>query len=185
MFGRFAFAALCLSASAVAQAHDVQRADEWDRIALEANSWGRMVSGWSIGADGSGSWWERKNVDGTMMPNGAYTIAYHSFEAGPEGFAKVKAALADIPYPAPDASQNCENFMTDAVYGTVRMTRMASTTETAWNEGCMDDDYVAFMGKLRAASQLTEGWGKAAGVSRLESFDENGVSKGSTFPDEE
>ena len=175
-------ATLALAGCASAQAGD-QSAGDWDMVRMEANSWGRMLSGWSIGPDGSGGWWVRENADGTQAPYGAYKVTYRSFEAGPEGWAKVREALADIPDPAPDPSVDCDNFMTDAVYGTLRITRQATTTETAWNEGCMDDGYVAIMDRFRAADELVEGWAKAGPVSRIETFDESGASTGIEYPE--
>ena len=180
-----ALGGLALASCATAQAQDAAeaRGHDWDRVSMEAKSWGRMVSGWSIGKSGTGGWWVRENSDGSLTPYGAYSVTYHSFDAGPEGFARVREALADIPNPAPEASDGCENFMTDAVYGTVRVTQQATTIETAWNEGCMDDDYVAFMSKLRAANELVESWGKAGTVQRTESFDETGAATGITYPE--
>ena len=178
-------ATLALAGCTSARAGDQSSEEQWDLVKMEANSWGRMLSGWSIGPDGSGGWWVRENADGSQAPYGAYTVTYRSFEAGPEGFARVREALAAIPDPAPDPGMDCDNFMTDAVYGTLRITRQATTTETAWNEGCLDDGYVAMMDGFRAADELVEGWARAGTVSRIEHFDENGVGTGTTFPDEE
>ena len=61
-------------------------------------------------------------------------------------------------------------MMNDAPYGTIRMTKGATTTEIRWNSGCMDQDYASFMGVLREADTLVSGWGKANPADRTEDF---------------
>jgi hypothetical protein len=58
--------------------------------------------------------------------------------------------------------------MTDAPYGTIRLTRGATTTEIAWNSGCMDSQYLRFLSILQSADQKVAAWGKAAPVVQTE-----------------
>ena len=60
--------------------------------------------------------------------------------------------------------------MTDAAYGTLRMTAGATTTEIEWNSGCLDDDYKTFLSVLREANELVSGWGSAKPADRSEDF---------------
>ena len=145
-----------------------------NQVTLEARSWGRILSGWSVGPEGEGAWYTRENEDGTLVPFGPYRITYRSFDAGPAGAAALAGQLVALPDPVPDFAA-CENFMTDQVYGILRVTRGASTAETAWNEGCMDSDYAAFMDRLRAANTLVESWAASAPVERIVRYSEDGA----------
>lgn len=144
-----------------------------DLIAFETRSWGRTVSGWSIGPDGSGGWWRSTSESGSPGPYGPFRTTYHEIEPGPEGFARVAALLSGLPDPAPVATE-CEAFRSDDLYGTVRLTRKATTREIAWNAGCEDALYRAFIGKLHAADTLVAGWGMAGRQVRIVRFDDEG-----------
>lgn len=64
--------------------------------------------------------------------------------------------------------------LADAPYGTIRITRGATTTEHAFNTGCFDADYARFVAVLKEADTLVATWGKAAPVSRTESAGQSG-----------
>lgn len=167
MLARFlpALALILLPEPALAEKAHEEEAAGWDWIAFEMNSWGRPVSSWRIRPTGDGSWTQAVSPDG--QPFGDYSLVWHEVTAGEEGFARLSAILAGLPEPAP-AYDDCENSMTDQPYGIVRLTRGATTTEIAYNAGCLDDGYVAFLDVLREANQLVEGWGKAGKVLRTE-----------------
>lgn len=145
-------------------AKDAPSQPEWDMIAFEASSWGEPVSAWRIGKTG-GSWTETVRKDGARI--GDYTLAIHEIEGGGKNTREIARILKDIPIPAPD-SGDCENFMTDMVYGTVRLTKGATTTEIAWNSGCMDENYRPLLDALKAADARMREWGKAGKVIRTE-----------------
>jgi hypothetical protein len=52
--------------------------------------------------------------------------------------------------------------------GLIRLTRGATTTEIAWNSGCLDDAYRTLMDALKAADSLVAGWGRAGKILRRE-----------------
>lgn len=134
-------------------------------ITFEVKSWGRPVTFWTLLADGSGSWTEAVTPEGA--PTDEYVLVWHEFAAGDDGYAQVTNILSRLPDPAP-AYDDCANPMTDLPYGTIRLTRGATTLEIAWNSGCMDENYRAFMDTLKAADTLVGGWGRAAKVLRSE-----------------
>ncbi len=145
----------------------------WDRLEWATNSWGRPVSGWAIGPDGQGDWFERVNESGRPGPVGAYRLVHHDLQLNPDQRARLSSLLTDIPDPAPVATE-CDNFRTDDYYGTLRVTRAATTREIAWNMGCRDASYHAFFDPLAEADALVAAAGKAAPVTRTESYDPNG-----------
>ncbi|MEN7538337.1 hypothetical protein [Aurantiacibacter flavus] len=149
-----------------------------ERIAYDTNSWGRVVSGWIVGRDGAGTWYERVNDSGQPGPVGPYELRYHEFDVGPAQMAELEAVLANLPDSAPNPL-DCEMFRTDDLYGTLRLTHGATTEELAYNQGCRDASYQRFMGQLLAADALVAEWGKAEPVSRTERYasDNTPVSK--------
>ncbi|MCB2048595.1 MAG: hypothetical protein KDE32_10250 [Novosphingobium sp.] len=156
------------AAASPALAHPARQSTEsdWDMMAFEMKSWGEPVTSWRIMADGQGSWTEtvRETPD---APMGEYSLAWHEVTAGKGGFARLSAILSGLPDPAP-AYRGCKSAITDQPYGTLRLTRGATTTEISYNAGCLDDDYVAFLDVLKAANLQVEEWGKAGKVLRTE-----------------
>ena len=134
-------------------------------VVFEAKSWGAPIASWRILSNGGGSWTEAVREQGAAQSD--YRLAWHEIEPAAANYIALERILRQLPDPAPD-SQACENFMTDAPYGTIRLTRGATTIEIAWNDGCMDDGYRAFMAILREADGHVQALGNAAPVSRIE-----------------
>jgi len=161
----FALPLLALSASA-AMAQDAAAPPpppEWDMVVFEMNSWGEPVVSWRITSQGGGSWTETER--GARL--GQYTLVWHEIEPAVEQYIALEEILRNLPQQAPDSS-DCENFMTDQPYGTIRLTRGATTAEHAYNAGCMDEAYAAYLATLRSANDLVALWGKEAAVLRRE-----------------
>ena len=164
-------AGIALLGSALPLAAENKPPEPWDFVQFEVKSWGAPISSWRILPDGGGSWTEAVPEDG-QPPTVPAAQAWHEIEPDPANYAALEAILARLPDPAPD-SGDCTNFMTDAPYGTLRLTRGATTTEIAWNSGCMDEDYLVFMGVLKEADPHMQAIGKAAPVSRVEAAPTN------------
>ena len=147
-------------------AEPVPDAQAWDFVEFEVKSWGSSRSSWRMLPNGGGSWTVPVQEDG-QPPNAPAAQQWHEIEPEAGNYVLLEAILDKLPDPAPDY-QDCANFITDAAYGSLRLTRGATTTEIAWNSGCLDDDYVAFMDVLREADQHVQALGKAAPVSRVE-----------------
>ena len=139
---------------------------DWDFVAFEVKSWGSQVSSWRMTPDGGGSWTQAVREEGAPF-NQPAPLAWHSFEAEAANYTALEAILRRLPQVAPDFEE-CENRMSDAAYGTLRLTRGATTTEIAWNDGCFDEDYRAFIAVLKEADEHVAAIGKAAPVSRVE-----------------
>lgn len=166
---RFAVAiavvALLPGSDGTAHAQASQWSGPWDMIVFEVRSWGRPVTSWRLLADGSGSWTEAVREDGA--PPEDYRLVWHEVAASEDGYRRVEEILSRLPDPAPDYD-DCRNRMTDLPYGTIRLTRGATTVEVAWNSGCMDDSYRAFMEMLKAADTAVATWGRAGSILRTE-----------------
>ena len=151
-----------------------------DRVEYDTKSWGRVVSGWVIGPQGGGTWYERVNESGQPGPVGPYRVEYHDLEVGEEGFTRLAALLGDLPDPAPGYAE-CREFRTDDYYGALRLTSGATTQEVSYNQGCMDADYQQFMRRLLAADALVASWGKAAPVTRVLRYAADGAQPTETI----
>jgi len=138
---------------------------DWDMVAFESKFWGAPLSSWTITAQGGGSWVEVKEQ--SPPRHGAYTQVWHEIEPSIDRYIALERILRRLPVPAPNSSQ-CNQFMTDQAYGTIRMTRGATTTEIAWNSGCRDPEYLTFLDTLKASDQLIAAAGKAGKIIRTE-----------------
>ena len=163
-------AAALLVSSSIARADHESKAPpppRWDMIAFEVKSWGQTITRWQFTPQYGGVWVEVSPKADAERPT--ETHAFHTLTEDPARFVELADILAKLPRVAPD-SDACENMMTDAPYGTIRMSKGATTTEIRWNSGCMDENYATFMGVLREADTLVSGWGKAKPADRTEDF---------------
>lgn len=142
-------------------------APRWDFIAFEVKGWGEPISSWRLTSRGGGSWTETRKNEGE--PLGSYTLVWREIEEDAQLTIALENILTKLPKPAPD-SNKCANFMPDLPYGTLRLTKGATTTEIAWNSGCMDEDYRAFMALLKQADILLAEAGRKGRVLREERF---------------
>lgn len=159
-------AALLLGAEGTAQPPTSRSwSGPWDMVSFEVKSWGHPVTSWTLLADGSGSWTEAVREDGAQPDD--YRLVWHEVAAGEDGYRQVERVLSRLPDPVPDYD-DCTNRMTDQPYGTLRLTRGATTVEVAWNSGCMDDGYRVFIETLEAADTTVAARGRAGRVLRTE-----------------
>ena len=108
-----------------------------------------------------------ENVEPEDPQSQVQTIAYRTLEADPKRYQELEEILVGLPDPAPDSSE-CENFIPDLAYGTIRLTRAATTIEISWNSGCQDGAYAPFLKVLRDADTLVSGWAKDIPITRTE-----------------
>lgn len=140
---------------------------DWDMIAFEVKSWGEPVSSWRLLSNGGGSWTESVKKEGARL--GDYTLVWHEIEPKIANYIAIESILRNLPTPAPD-SNDCTNFMPDLAYGTIRLSQGATTTEIAWNSGCMDLEYKPLLDTLKTADQQVREWGGAGKVLRSEDY---------------
>ena len=153
-----------VASAAAAQAPSRPPPPDFDMVAFEMKSWGEPVVSWQFSPYG-GIWTETKREEQAQL--GHYTLVVHDIEPDVSRFIELEQLLRNLPDPAP-VNDQCENFMTDQPYGTIRLTRGATTTEIAWNAGCMDDGYAALLDPLKAANELAKEWGQNGNVVRTE-----------------
>lgn len=130
---------------------------DYEEVVFEAKVRGQPVAAWSIFVDGSGVWSEFRQEDGA--PVSQYTRTYREIEPAIANYIGLEKILRQLPEDVPDYDK-CEQRVTDAAYGTIRMASGAKTIELAWNDGCFDDDYRAFLQTLREADGYVAALGK-------------------------
>jgi hypothetical protein len=140
-------------------------APRWDFIAFEVKAWGEPISSWRLTSRGEGSWTETRKEQGELL--GSYTLVWHEIAEDAQLYIALENILAKLPALAPDFNK-CANFTPDLAYGTIRLTKGATTTEIAWNSGCMDEGYRAFMDTLKQADMLVAEAGREGRVLREE-----------------
>lgn len=140
-------------------------APSWDMIRFEVKSWGRDVYSWQFTPRYGGVHME------FAMPNKGQsqerTIAYRPLPEDESRYGDLEAIIAKLPLPAPDTT-GCKDLLPDLVYGTIRLTRGATTKEISWNSSCQDKDYAMFLAVLREADTLVRVWMKDIPVARTE-----------------
>ena len=139
----------------------------WDFVEFQVKSWGEPLSSWRLTSRGGGSWTETQK--GESDPNGTYSLAWHEIPEDVTLYVSLEEILRSLPAPAPDPD-DCEVFMPDLPYGTLRMTKGATTTEIKWNSGCMDPEYRSFMEILKKADTLISTVGRDQPIQRTETF---------------
>jgi hypothetical protein len=138
---------------------------QWTFVAFETRSWGKVLTSWTLLSDGSGGW--SKSVELLGSVSGSTSREWHEIQIDEAAQREIATIFNSLPSPIPD-SNACRNFMTDMPYGTIRLTTGAVTTEIAWNAGCMDPQYRAFLDQLKAADTLVAEAGKRAPIQRTE-----------------
>ncbi|MBY6217350.1 hypothetical protein [Qipengyuania aquimaris] len=138
---------------------------DYDEVVFEAKLRGQPIAAWSLFVDGSGVWSEFEQEEGA--PAYQYTRIYREIERGVTNYVGLERILRQLPKDVPDYDR-CEQRVTDAAYGTIRMTSGARTIELAWNSGCFDEDYRAFMQTLTEADRYVAALGEDGRAMRTE-----------------
>lgn len=155
------------STPVLAQEVDEEQTTAWDTIAFEVKNRGEPIYRWQFTPEYGGFWMEV--VDQGAQPSGQHTFAIHTLPADLQRYLVLEDIVGRFPDPAPD-SAGCANYLPDAAYGTIRLTRAATTTEISWSSSCRDATYVAFTDLMKEADQLITSWGRRQPVSREETL---------------
>jgi hypothetical protein len=136
-----------------------------DGFAFEVKSWGALVHGWAIAADGSGTSVTRVSPSGSPWP--PYTLEHRRFALTSRQLADLRTLAGEIPRPVP-TDDKCESRMTDAAYGTLSLVEGGETNALAFYGGCFDAYYAPFLDKVKAIDALVMAASEKAPVGRRE-----------------
>ena len=137
----------------------------FEAIGFEINSWGRPIDRWDVSADGTAHYVEAAFDEGADFYT--YRLEHREFTLAPTEWARLAALAAQLPQPRPDRA-DCKQRMTDMPYGTVRVSSGGTEQATAFDVGCRDKRYQAFVEQLRAMDALVAAQAKAHPVIRVE-----------------
>ena len=156
MFRTLLLTALLLTACSVdakeGAVGKAQAAPAYETIAFEIKSWGHVIRSWDVGADGTV---RHVKIDGS--PFADHRLEHRTFAVEPADFARLATLAAALPSPAPDRDQ-CRERATDLPYGTLRLSRGNKEVEIAFDSGCLDAPYKAFIEQLIGMDELVGGW---------------------------
>ena len=134
----------------------------YEAIAFTINSWGRSLGSWEVHADGTVS---HVNVEGSVF--NAHRREHREFTIDGAAYRRLAAIAAELPEPRPQRA-DCKERATDLPYGTLTLSRGGVAEAIAFDTGCLDDRYQAFVGKLHAMDELVDGWAEQQPVDRVE-----------------
>lgn len=153
---RVAMAVLALlngSAAMPAPASSGQRLAA-DSISFEINSWGYPMESFRIGRDGRGEY--RK------APEFRAAVQVHRFNAGPAGFARIRAALAGIEGFSSRAPA-CGSRATDFPYGQIVWQAGSARASVSFDVGCQGPEMQRVVAAAHNAARIAEEFSRASG----------------------
>jgi hypothetical protein len=118
-----------------------------DSISFEISSWGSPMESFRIAADGSGEY--------SKAPEFRAPVQTRRFNAGPEGFARIRAALADIEHFTTHAPA-CGNRATDFPYGGITWHNGAARASVGFDVGCQGAEMQRVVSAAHTAARLAE-----------------------------
>jgi hypothetical protein len=149
--------AACTTADAGAQG-----AAAYEAIAFDISTWGRPLGSWEVHADGTVS---HHKTEGSVF--NAHKVEHRAFTVDGAAFRRLAAIAAELPEPRLDPA-DCEERATDLPYGTLRLTRKGGEEAIAFDIGCLDRPYQAFVGQLRALDEMVGAWAEQHPADRVE-----------------
>lgn len=170
MVRRLLFVPLLLAAStACAQEGQVgkARAAPIEAIAFRISSWGRPIDSWDVRADGTAH--HATMVTDEGAPFQTYRLEHREFTIAADDFARLAAIATALPQPRPQRD-DCEMRATDFPYGALELSRAGTTESIAFDTGCHDAPYQAFVDQLQAMDDAVTALARPHPVARVERF---------------
>ncbi|WP_137861930.1 MULTISPECIES: hypothetical protein [unclassified Sphingomonas] len=151
-------AALVLLAACVPQRARVAAPPAPSTISMDRNSWGRLVSRWTI--DGAGKGEFTAPEPDVYKPERLVT---RRFSAGSAGFAEIRKLLALGEVQA-GGELDCGDRITDQYYGTVRWEDASLT----YDMGCQDPATEEVLKGITAAERQVAAWAANQPITKTE-----------------
>jgi hypothetical protein len=126
-----------------------------DSISFEISSWGYPMEGFRIASDGSGEY--RK------APEFRAALEVRRFNAGPAGFARIRAALAGVEHFAGHPAA-CGSQATDMPYGRIAWHNGSTEAVVGLQLGCQDPEMTSVVVAANAAARIAEQLSQAEGA---------------------
>jgi hypothetical protein len=150
-----AFAAACVGSAGGAPNAPAAGLDE---VSMATSSWGRLMAGWTLDADGTGKY---QTVKQTGAKFGDYLIVTRRLNAGPRGFARV-VSLMQLAETHAGKPLDCRIEITDQPYAEIVWRTGSQTRKLDVNFGCVSPEAKRVYDSLDAAQSLVAKWAAAA-----------------------
>ena len=138
-----------------------------EAIAFLISSWGRPIDNWEVRADGTAR--HATMVTDEGAPFTTYRLEHRAFTIAPEDFARLAAIATELPQPRLNR-EDCEHVVTDFPYGALELARDGASESIAFDTGCLDERYQAFVGQLQAMDEAVTALAREHPVTRVERF---------------
>ena len=136
-----------------------------EEIGFEISSWGRPIDSWEVRADGSAH--HATMVSQPGAPFGHYRLEHREFTIEPADYARLVALAQNLPQPRPQRN-DCKELATDFPYGALELAKGGTSERIAFDLGCQDVPYQAFVGQLRAMDEQATALAGRYPVARVE-----------------
>jgi hypothetical protein len=134
-------------------------------VSFHISSWGRPIDSWAVRADGSASHVTMVSDEGASFQT--YRLEHREFTITADDYARIVALAGELPRPRL-SRDDCEQRMTDMPYGALELERGGAREEIAFDVGCRDVRYQAFVEQVQAMDELVTGWAKPHAPARIE-----------------
>jgi hypothetical protein len=134
-------------------------------IAFRISSWGRPIDSWVVRADGSASHVTMVSDEGA--PFQTYRLEHRAFAIAADDYTRLVAMAGALPQPRL-SRDDCEERATDMPYGALELERGGAVESIAFDVGCRDARYQAFVDQLQAMDELVTGWARPHAPVRIE-----------------
>lgn len=124
-----------------------------ESISFEISSWGSPMESFRIAADGSGEY--------SKAPEFRAPVQTRRFNAGPAGFARIRAALAGIEH-FTTHEPACGNRATDLPYGGITWHNGAARASVGFDVGCQGEEMQRVVNAAHQAARLAEQYSQAS-----------------------
>jgi hypothetical protein len=118
-----------------------------ESISFEINSWGSPMESFRIASDGTGEY--------SKAPEFRAPVQTRRFDAGPAGFAQIRAALADIEHFS-SHEPACGSRATDFPYGQVVWQAGTARAAVGFDVGCQSAEMQRVVSAAHRAARLAE-----------------------------
>jgi hypothetical protein len=136
-----------------------------EAIAFRISSWGRPIDSWDVRADGTAHHVTMVTDEGA--PFRTYRLEHREFTISADDFARLAATVAKLPQPRLQRD-DCEQRVTDFPYGALDITSGGTSESIAFDTGCQDAPYQAFVDQLQAMDEAVTALAKPHPVARVE-----------------
>jgi hypothetical protein len=125
-------------------------------ISVEYLSWGYLTLSWQVAPNGDGEVREIEYLNGF---GDNYDMRVRRFQAGPDGFARLRSLLEPVRrFAAAGRQYDCEHYIADGPYGALRWNIDGATGTFPLTYGCMSDEARRLFTEAGQMDELVQQW---------------------------